>query len=156
MRVFVTVGSTRFDDLVDTVLSSPVLESFKKQGFETIIIQCGQYEGGQVDTTAHRDDTWSLERDGLMVQMWRYKQSLSEEFEVADLVLSHAGTSLHVRHSSNLILHHNAIGSGTILDVLRLGKPLIVVPNPSLLDNHQVELAEALEKLGYLHSSTTR
>lgn len=45
-------------------------------------------------------------------------------------------------------------GSGTILDVLRLGKPLIVVPNPTLLDNHQEELASALAELGHLQSTT--
>ena len=41
-------------------------------------------------------------------------------------------------------------GSGSILDALRVGVPLIVVPNPSLLDNHQVELAEALAEQGYV------
>nr|POF01138.1 udp-n-acetylglucosamine transferase subunit alg13 [Quercus suber] len=41
-------------------------------------------------------------------------------------------------------------GSGTILEALRLGIPLIVVPNTSLLDNHQVELAEALAEQGYV------
>ena len=46
-------------------------------------------------------------------------------------------------------------GSGTILDVLRLKKPLIVVPNSSLLDNHQQELADALEDLGHLKTCTT-
>ena len=41
-------------------------------------------------------------------------------------------------------------GSGTILEVLRLEVPLIVVPNPELLDNHQVELAEELAAQGYV------
>lgn len=47
----------------------------------------------------------------------------------------------------------NASGSGTILDVLRMGKPLIAVPNATLLDNHQQELAEALSGMGHLVAS---
>lgn len=42
------------------------------------------------------------------------------------------------------------LGSGSILDALRIRVPLIVVPNTSLLHNHQVELAEELSKQGYL------
>ncbi len=41
-------------------------------------------------------------------------------------------------------------GSGSILDALRIAVPLIVVPNPSLLDNHQEELAEELARQGYV------
>lgn len=41
-------------------------------------------------------------------------------------------------------------GSGSILTALRMGKPLLVVPNEALMDNHQVELADALEKERYL------
>jgi len=41
-------------------------------------------------------------------------------------------------------------GSGSILDALRISVPLIVVPNPSLLDDHQTELAEALQEQGYV------
>ena len=41
-------------------------------------------------------------------------------------------------------------GSGSILDALRLEIPIIVVPNTSLLDNHQLELAEVLASQGYV------
>lgn len=44
------------------------------------------------------------------------------------------------------------LGSGTILEVLRIGKPMIAVANPTLLDNHQADLAEKLDSLGYLRS----
>jgi UDP-N-acetylglucosamine transferase subunit ALG13 len=46
------------------------------------------------------------------------------------------------------------LGSGTILDVLRMPKPMIVVPNPTLLDNHQEELASTLEEMGHLKAAT--
>jgi beta-1,4-N-acetylglucosaminyltransferase len=55
-------------------------------------------------------------------------------------------------HQGLLVL--TASGSGTILDVLRIGKPLIVVPNPTLLDDHQTELAVSLQDLGHLRAST--
>lgn len=47
-------------------------------------------------------------------------------------------------------------GTGTILDTLRLGLPLIVVPNTSLLDNHQEELAAELAHQNYCVKSDVR
>jgi beta-1,4-N-acetylglucosaminyltransferase len=41
-------------------------------------------------------------------------------------------------------------GSGSILEALRYQIPLIVVPNTGLLDNHQEELAVAMERNNYL------
>lgn len=41
-------------------------------------------------------------------------------------------------------------GSGSILDALRVGVPLIVVPNTDLLHNHQLELAEVLADQEYV------
>lgn len=40
-------------------------------------------------------------------------------------------------------------GTGTVLDAMALNVPLIVVPNPALQDNHQVELAKELDRQGY-------
>ena len=41
-------------------------------------------------------------------------------------------------------------GSGSIFETLKLGKPLIVVVNEDLMDNHQSELAEELAERKHL------
>lgn len=51
---------------------------------------------------------------------------------------------------------YNLIGTGTILAALRLGVPLIVVPNPDLADNHQEELAQILDEQKYVVSSSVQ
>lgn len=43
----------------------------------------------------------------------------------------------------------DGIGAGSVLDALRLDLPIIAVPNPALLDNHQAELAKELQLQGY-------
>lgn len=42
-------------------------------------------------------------------------------------------------------------GSGSIFETLQLGKPLIVVVNEDLMDNHQNELAEELADRKHLY-----
>lgn len=43
------------------------------------------------------------------------------------------------------------VGSGSIFETLRLSKPLIVVVNEDLMDNHQSELAEELAERKHLY-----
>ncbi|THH07298.1 hypothetical protein EW145_g3483 [Phellinidium pouzarii] len=136
MQAFVTVGSTQFDDLVEAVLSQPVLNSLREKGFTHLVVQCGKYAAASKLAESNDDGPWFLKRQDVEIEVWRYKPSLKDDYNTAKLVISHAG-------------------SGSIIDVLRLEKPLIVVPNPSLLDNHQVDLASELDKLGYVKASTT-
>lgn len=39
------------------------------------------------------------------------------------------------------------------MEALRIGVPLVVVPNPGLADNHQEELARELSRHGYVVAS---
>merc|ERR1719315_467113 len=66
-----------------------------------------------------------IPESGLDVSWYSYKPSLSEDIQAADLVISHAG-------------------AGTCMEVLEAGKPLVVIVNDNLMDNHQIELAERL------------
>ncbi|GLB35414.1 putative glycosyltransferase family 28 C-terminal domain [Lyophyllum shimeji] len=134
MLAFVTVGSTRFDSLVQAVLSQPVLSTLRLKGYTRLVVQCGN-SSFELASSISGEKTLVVEREGVDIELWNFKPTLQKEYESADLVISHAG-------------------SGTILDVLRLGKPLIVVVNPTLLDNHQQELAAALADLGHLQHST--
>ncbi|KAJ8598001.1 glycosyl transferase [Rhizopogon salebrosus TDB-379] len=132
MIVFVTVGSTRFDALVEAVISEAVLSTLRDLGYDRLILQ----RGNSIIKSEESDpESYYIQQQGVEIEIWKYKPSIQAEFEQADLIISHAG-------------------SGTILDVLRLGKPLIVVPNPTLLDNHQEELASALQAQGYLKATS--
>lgn len=96
MRVFVTVGSTRFDDLVQRTLSDAVVDILRGKGYSTIVVQCGNSE---FDTGRYtqQGESWMRDLDGGgTIEVWRFKPSLQEEYEQADLVISHAGTSLPV------------------------------------------------------------
>ncbi|PWN27093.1 hypothetical protein BDZ90DRAFT_232652 [Jaminaea rosea] len=68
----------------------------------------------------------------ISIELIDFLPDLCSHLSSADIVISHAG-------------------SGTILETLRLPIPprLIVVPNTTLMDNHQVELADAIAKGGW-------
>jgi len=50
----------------------------------------------------------------------------------------------------------SCIGAGSIMESLALQKPLIVVINEVLMNNHQTELARQLHKEGHLLYTTIR
>ena len=90
MRVLVTVGSTKFETLVNAALSQPVLDALIQKGYSDIVIQCGN---SQVDELGPTDAERGVHRHGLNIYVWRFKPSLDEEYDAADLVIGHAGMS---------------------------------------------------------------
>ncbi|CAN6571334.1 unnamed protein product [Malus baccata var. baccata] len=122
--VFVTVGTTSFDALVRAVDTHEVKEELLKRGYTRLLIQMGR--GSYIPTKAEGGD------EPLAVDYFTFSSSIAEHLRAASLVISHAG-------------------SGSIFETLRLGKPLIVVVNEDLMDNHQSELAEELADRKHLY-----
>ncbi|KAG2571113.1 UDP-N-acetylglucosamine transferase subunit ALG13 homolog isoform X4 [Panicum virgatum] len=114
--VFVTIGTTCFDALVKAVDSEEVKEALLHKGYTDLLIQMGR--GTYMPSKDSGNST-------LQVDYFTFSPSIADYIREASLVISHAG-------------------SGSIFETLRLGKPLIVVVNEGLMDNHQSELAEEL------------
>ncbi|ORX90361.1 asparagine-linked glycosylation 13 [Basidiobolus meristosporus CBS 931.73] len=123
---FVTVGSTGFDNLIAEVSKVEFTQELENLGYSTLLVQYG--------SSSHAF-TKPLSNSNVTVYGFDYKSSLLPDLEKAQLVISHAG-------------------SGSIIEALRLGKPLIVVVNDTLMNNHQLELASKLDSEGYLVYTT--
>ncbi|KAI5803479.1 glycosyltransferase family 28 C-terminal domain-containing protein [Peziza echinospora] len=134
--VLVTVGATfPFPKLTLAALSPPVQRTLLAHNFTHIILQHGlpasSSDPAITAVTATLPPNTPPTPHLLAVESHSFLPSLHTHISSADLIISHAG-------------------SGTILDVLRMGKRLIVVPNPELMDGHQQELARELQSQGYL------
>ncbi|KAF6134595.1 hypothetical protein GIB67_025710 [Kingdonia uniflora] len=121
--VFVTVGTTCFDALVKAVDNPIVKQQLSAKGYSHLLIQIGR--GSYIPIKSEGEDGC------LVVDYFTFSSSIADNIRSASLVISHAG-------------------SGSIFETVRLGKPLIVVVNEDLMDNHQSELAEELAERKHL------
>uniref|UniRef100_A0A7S0WPF2 Glycosyl transferase family 28 C-terminal domain-containing protein n=1 Tax=Chlamydomonas leiostraca TaxID=1034604 RepID=A0A7S0WPF2_9CHLO len=133
--VLVTVGSTKFDALVRAVDTEEFGKALVSKGYTHLVIQKGN--GAYAPhVLVPINETLGTTKEGLHVEVFDYKPNLTDTMNEASLVISHAG-------------------SGSIFEALTAGKHLIVVPNPLLMDNHQVELGARLADMGHLVCAST-
>lgn len=125
-RIFVTVGTTKFQKLTDTIQTDEILLHLQRVNCETLIVQYG----GVSPIPAEFIDRCRTVF-GITVECYDYKPSILADITGSDLVISHAG-------------------AGSCTEILAASKPLIVVVNDDLMDNHQTELAQQLCIDGYL------
>ena len=155
--VLVTCGATvSFPGLIDAVINEDVLAKLKSLHYDRILVQFGkgyqdQFErklrtlvpviekaNGEVNDIEGCEGLLVAELNGFKVYGFEFSYSIESIIEnQIDLVISHAGT-------------------GSILDSLRLEKPLIVVVNDTLMDNHQQLIADKFEQQGLLWSIHAR
>ncbi|EFX72445.1 hypothetical protein DAPPUDRAFT_308239 [Daphnia pulex] len=118
--VFVTVGTTQFDELITQVLHPNTLEILEDEGFCTMIVQIGRGVEPPIPISRR-----------IQISCYHFKENISFDMEAASLIISHAG-------------------AGSCLEALSVAKPLIVVVNQKLMGNHQLELAEKLHSEGHV------
>ena len=166
---FVTVGTTSFDALIRAVDTPEFLNALAYRGITRLTVQIGRGTyipdahcaatmiapdpdaakaaagyaalddedggGGGGDDDDDDDGYGPAVAGGVRCRYYRYRRSLRGDVAGAALVVSHAG-------------------AGSIVEALRAGRPLITVVNDALMDNHQVELAEAMRARNYLYRAS--
>lgn len=106
--IFVAVGTTRFDELVEAV------DQIVPKLDDEVLIQLGNSKYTPKNC-----------------KYFSFDDSLLKYYKMADIVIAHGG-------------------AGITFEVLALGKKLISIENPSVLEGHQRDLLGKLARDGYL------
>lgn len=126
MSCLVTVGSTNFDALLKA-LDAKFIEALLARHISRVSIQIGRT--GHYEPT---DFVKQCEEAKIQADFFQFRPDFSDYVKGFDLIISHAG-------------------AGSVLDALHSKKKLLVIVNEQLMDNHQIELAEALAQQQYLY-----
>lgn len=177
--VFITVGTTLFDDLINSVTNPLFLDQISNHGYNRIVIQYGKGslphlrdindkgERGKNDTISQvngdvqkgtcqivrkqsdssSNSTRSSSTSQVEWEIYRFKSSLEKDMDEADLIISHAGAGSIMEGLEHCRRRNYQINRKLNQNL----KKLVVVINDQLMDNHQCELAYALEKRKYLY-----
>ncbi|ORY60409.1 hypothetical protein BCR35DRAFT_198537 [Leucosporidium creatinivorum] len=131
-HAILTVGSTRFDSLVTSFLSPTALAILSSLGIKTALAQIGASEL----PTGWTEGVNAIPH-GVRVEIIRFASDLEDRVGQAELVVSHAG-------------------AGSILSFIRPTIPssapqrrLVLVPNSTLMDSHQADLADEFGSKGW-------
>lgn len=153
MRILFTTGATvTFEPLLQRVVTDAFL-AFLARHFDEVVIQYGNETGlkaffnSLIQSTRVVEDyeivndtndkaVTRFEKGGHAITVFGFATDIHAHIEHADVVVSHAGT-------------------GSILDALKANKPLVAVVNELLMDNHQAEVADELQRTNKLIKVTS-
>ena len=123
-QVLITVGTTKFENLIKAIDTEKFYEMIIKNGFTKIIIQKGYGE--------YIPSNYKKYENKIKIQVSEIINNFGNVIKASDLIISHGG-------------------AGIILESLKNIRKVIVCVNDELMDNHQVELASSLHNEGYVH-----
>ncbi|XP_034660410.1 UDP-N-acetylglucosamine transferase subunit ALG13 homolog [Drosophila subobscura] len=125
--VYVTVGTTKFDALIEAITSESVLKALQSRECRQLILQHGNSLPKSVE-----ESRLISQQYGIQLEQYTFRPNI-EDIKAADLIIGHAG-------------------AGTCMDILTNGKVGLIVVNDELMDNHQQELARQLATERYLYT----
>lgn len=85
--VLLTVGSTSFSSLIGHALSSPSLLAFRRQGYTELVLQYGR----STLPAGWYPSQDGVEREGIQVKLFDFRDGIEELYDDVELVISHAG-----------------------------------------------------------------
>lgn len=152
--IFVTCGATvPFPDLITSILDKKFIETTVKFGYNRLIAQIGNgytetllKHVSELDTIDNYRCPLNVEQLGCNDVACSFKLK-NNNFEFIAIEYSSKIEDV-ISNYADLVISH--AGTGSILDSLKLRKPLIVCVNDKLMDNHQQQIADKFEKLGYI------
>lgn len=162
MMLFITTGATvTFKELLEFVLTDSFFQRCIDIGFTRLLLQYGnEYKDDcnislkfvneclsrntALQMMQKPQDTFKIyEKSTVLGKNLKAKFLQVELFPYANNFLS------YVRQATIVISHG---GTGTLLDILKFHKPAIVIPNHTLMNDHQQDICDEFCKLGYIVS----
>ena len=127
-QVLVTVGTTKFEDLIINLDNEKFYRMLDEKGFDTVFYQIGSGE--------YSPTKWEkMNLINLKVNVVRLAPKFEEIIKDSEYIITHCG-------------------AGSLLESLKNKKKVIGVINEKLMDNHQMELASQLLKDEYIYLVT--
>ena len=125
-QILVTVGTTKFENLIKAIDKEEFYEMLIKTGFTKLIIQKGYGE--------YIPKNYKKYENKISIQISEILNNFENIIKSSELIISHGG-------------------AGIILESLKNKRKIIVCVNDELMDNHQIELANSLHENGYVYYS---
>jgi beta-1,4-N-acetylglucosaminyltransferase len=148
--LFVTVGTTLFTSLIDAIVHVDTISYMRRHHFTHLIIQYGKDTKPNIAIHDSKYDLPDQQQQEslspsqkhlplLQIELYDFKSSLLDDMKRAHLIVCHAG-------------------AGTLTEAIRISqqqpqicngkytKKIVTVINTKLMDNHQTELAYALQR----------
>lgn len=108
MKILVTVGTTQFNGLIETIDN---IAKTKKNYYVTFQIANGNYKP-------------------VNGEYFEFHNNINQYYSSSDLIITHAG-------------------AGSIYQLLKLNKKIIIVPNLERVDKHQLDIANYMDNNNY-------
>jgi UDP-N-acetylglucosamine transferase subunit ALG13 len=127
---FVTVGTTNFDELIESIDNEQFIQLLKQFNFTRLIIQRGNTSKYSTKLLIN-----NAVENNIVIEVFSLVNDIKQYLLDSSLIISHCG-------------------AGSVLESLACQKSLIVVTNSKLMNNHQIELAEALAGQYHCYAAT--